>query len=42
VYASALTELAPLAFPEGTRPALPQWWDKVTSRGGRPAAVLPS
>ena len=35
VYARALTELAPLAFPEG-QPALPPWWDEVTAatRGG--------
>lgn len=37
VYASALTELATIAFPEGT-PTLPNWWDKVTSGGGRQAA----
>jgi len=42
VYASALTELAPLAFPEGASPALPQWWDKVTARDRRPAAAPPS
>lgn len=36
VYASALTELAAPAFPEGT-PALPNWWDKVTAKGGRAA-----
>jgi putative (di)nucleoside polyphosphate hydrolase len=42
VYAAALTELAPLAFPEGNAPALPHWWHKVTARGTRPAAAPPS
>jgi putative (di)nucleoside polyphosphate hydrolase len=42
VYASALTELAALAFPEGKPPELPVWWDKVTSTGGRQAAAPPS
>jgi putative (di)nucleoside polyphosphate hydrolase len=37
VYASALTELASIAFPEGT-PELPNWWEKVTSGNGRQAA----
>jgi putative (di)nucleoside polyphosphate hydrolase len=35
VYARALTELAPLAFPDGEQPPLPDWWDKVTPRGRR-------
>ena len=38
VYASALTELAALAFPDGHSPPLPTWWDKVTAPGGRAAA----
>ena len=38
VYASALTELAALAFPGGEPPPLPSWWDQVTARGGRAAA----
>jgi putative (di)nucleoside polyphosphate hydrolase len=33
VYARALAELAPLAFPQG-QPALPAWWAEVTARGG--------
>ena len=37
VYARALTELAPLAFPRGKQPPLPQWWEEVTARGGRAA-----
>ncbi len=32
VYARALAELAPLAFPQG-QPALPEWWAEVTARG---------
>jgi putative (di)nucleoside polyphosphate hydrolase len=32
VYAKALAELAPLAFPQG-QPALPEWWAEVTERG---------
>ena len=32
VYAHALAELAPLAFPQG-QPALPAWWAEVTARG---------
>ena len=36
VYARALAELAPLAFPQG-QPALPEWWAEITARGaGRP------
>jgi putative (di)nucleoside polyphosphate hydrolase len=41
VYASALTTLAALAFPEGKRPPLPTWWDKVIA-GTRPAAASAS
>jgi putative (di)nucleoside polyphosphate hydrolase len=33
VYARALTELAPLAFPRDNVPPLPPWWDKLTARG---------
>lgn len=39
VYASALTELAAIAFPAGESPPLPDWWDKVTAPGGRSAAA---
>ena len=39
VYASALTELAALAFAEGQRPPLPDWWDKVLGKGGARAAA---
>ena len=42
VYASALTELAARAFPEGQSPPLPDWWDKVLAPGGRPAAASAS
>jgi putative (di)nucleoside polyphosphate hydrolase len=42
VYARALTELAAFAFPDGERPELPSWWDKVTARGGRRAAASAS
>lgn len=42
VYASALTELAALAFPAGQSPPLPDWWDKITAPGGRPAAASAS
>jgi putative (di)nucleoside polyphosphate hydrolase len=43
VYASALTELVPSAFPEGRRPPLPSWWDRVVStRGGRQASAAVS
>ena len=38
VYALALAELAPLAFPQG-QPALPEWWAEVTARGGSGGAV---
>jgi putative (di)nucleoside polyphosphate hydrolase len=30
VYARALAELAPLAFPQG-QPALPEWWTEITA-----------
>lgn len=42
VYAKALTELAPLAFPHGT-PAHPPWWDEVLagSRGYAQSAPAP-
>jgi putative (di)nucleoside polyphosphate hydrolase len=40
VYASALAELAPLAFPHG-QPALPEWWAEVTARGGEHAMPAP-
>ncbi len=42
VYAAALTELSPCAFPGGEAPALPQWWDEITAQGSRPAAARPS
>jgi putative (di)nucleoside polyphosphate hydrolase len=35
VYARALTELAGLAFPRGSEPPRPDWWDKLTARGRR-------
>lgn len=35
VYARALTELAPLAFPDGG-PQLPQWWAELTGAGQPP------
>jgi putative (di)nucleoside polyphosphate hydrolase len=41
VYASALTELAAIAFPGGGSPPLPDWWDKVTA-AGRPSAAATS
>jgi putative (di)nucleoside polyphosphate hydrolase len=34
VYARALTELAGLAFPRGSEPPQPEWWDKMTARRG--------
>ena len=37
VYAHALTELAPLAFPHGEPPPLPLWWDQLPARGRRAA-----
>ena len=39
VYQRALTELAPLAFPDGA-PAHPSWWDDVTGDAGLPAASV--
>jgi putative (di)nucleoside polyphosphate hydrolase len=39
VYARALSELAPLAFPRGKQPPLPDWWDKLVTRGQREAPV---
>jgi putative (di)nucleoside polyphosphate hydrolase len=36
VYALALAELAPLAFPQG-QPALPEWWSEVTAGDSGPA-----
>ncbi|HEX4619118.1 MAG TPA: RNA pyrophosphohydrolase [Steroidobacteraceae bacterium] len=39
VYVRALTELAAVAFPAGEQPPLPNWWDKVTAKGGRTAAA---
>jgi len=39
VYARALTELAPLAFPRGKQPPLPDWWSRMVTRGQREAAV---
>jgi putative (di)nucleoside polyphosphate hydrolase len=39
VYQRALTELAPLAFPNGV-PAHPAWWDDVTGTAGLPAASV--
>lgn len=41
VYARALEELAPLAFPHGP-PPLPPWWAQLTARGRRGAAVEPA
>ncbi len=38
VYARALKELAPLAFPEG-QPALPSWWNEVTASARRTASA---
>jgi putative (di)nucleoside polyphosphate hydrolase len=39
VYARALTELAPLAFPRGKQPPLPDWWEKMVTRGASATAV---
>ena len=36
VYVQALTELAPLAFPDGP-PPLPQWWGEMAANGLSPA-----
>ena len=35
VYARALSELAGLAFPRGTQPPQPEWWEKMTARHRR-------
>jgi putative (di)nucleoside polyphosphate hydrolase len=37
VYARALTELAPLAFPPGAGPPLPEWWDRLAPTAPRAA-----
>jgi putative (di)nucleoside polyphosphate hydrolase len=39
VYARALAELAPLAFPGGAQPPLPAWWERVTTQAGREASA---
>lgn len=39
VYRRALTELAPLAFPDGV-PAFPSWWDELADASGAPAATV--
>jgi len=39
VYARALAELAPLAFPGGAQPPLPSWWERVTTQAGREASA---
>jgi len=39
VYARALLELAPLAFPGGKQPPLPSWWEELTARDRREAPV---
>jgi putative (di)nucleoside polyphosphate hydrolase len=36
VYVQALTELAPLAFPDGP-PPLPEWWAEMAANGLTPA-----
>jgi putative (di)nucleoside polyphosphate hydrolase len=33
VYARALTELASFAFAPGAQPPLPEWWDRLATRG---------
>lgn len=38
VYARALVELAPVAFPQG-QPELPSWWDEVTAVPTAPAPI---
>jgi putative (di)nucleoside polyphosphate hydrolase len=38
VYTQALTELAPLAFPDGP-PELPPWWDEVTGPQAQASAA---
>jgi putative (di)nucleoside polyphosphate hydrolase len=39
VYARALAELAPLAFPGGAQPPLPPWWEQVTTQARRGASA---
>jgi putative (di)nucleoside polyphosphate hydrolase len=39
VYTQALTELAPIAFPSGQRPRLPEWWSQVTADPAGQAAA---
>jgi hypothetical protein len=39
VYQRALTELAPLAFPNGV-PQLPGWWDELSDTPGQAAAPV--
>jgi putative (di)nucleoside polyphosphate hydrolase len=39
VYTQALTELAPIAFPNGQAPTLPPWWDEVTAQPAGHAAA---
>ncbi len=39
VYQRALTELAPIAFPNGV-PSHPAWWDEVTDSAGQAAASV--
>ena len=39
VYARALAELAPLAFPGGAQPPLPAWWEQVTTQVARDASA---
>lgn len=38
VYARAMLELAPIAFPDG-QPAFPPWWESVTSRRKKVASA---
>lgn len=40
VYTRALTELAPIAFPQG-QPELPAWWDDITRSQPRDTAPAP-
>jgi putative (di)nucleoside polyphosphate hydrolase len=41
VYMQALTELAPLAFPDGPPPQ-PQWWTEMAADGLNPARSAPA
>ncbi|MGH8138234.1 MAG: RNA pyrophosphohydrolase [Steroidobacteraceae bacterium] len=41
VYVRALTELAPLAFPEGA-PAQPDWWAQAAASAFNPARAAPA